>query len=99
MEETPQELRNRRYLAYREKHPGHSYAQWLHDAAVVHARAGSPHATLGSNLNKSGDWWEAGRGAYERYRRLFPLAPDGKVVDYGCGSLRIAASRTVSVSG
>jgi SAM-dependent methyltransferase len=90
MEETPREKRNRRFLAYRERNPEKTYAQWLHEAAVLHVRTGSPHATLGGNLRK-GDWWDAGVGTFERYRRLFAIEPDKKVVDYGCGSLRVGA--------
>jgi len=90
MEETPRETRNRRFLEYRERNPGRTYAQWLHDAAVAHVRTGTAHATLGGNLNH-GEWWEAGRGAYNRYTKLFGITPDSKVVDYGCGSLRIGA--------
>lgn len=91
MEETPREKRNRLFLAHREHNPGKTYAQWLHDAAVTHVRSGSKHATLGGNLNKSDDWWEAGRVTFERYAKLFPIRPDSKIVDYGCGSLRVGA--------
>lgn len=90
MEETAQEKRNRHFQAYRERNPGKTYAQWLHDAAVAHVRNGTQHATLGGNLSK-GDWWEAGRVTFERYLKLFPIQPASKVVDYGCGSLRIGA--------
>ncbi|HWA89886.1 MAG TPA: class I SAM-dependent methyltransferase [Rhizomicrobium sp.] len=90
MEETPREKRNRQYLAYRERNPGRSYAQWLHEAAVAHVRTGGRHATLGDNLGHD-DWWEAGRTNFERYLKLLPIRPDSKLVDYGCGSLRIGA--------
>ncbi|HWD28511.1 MAG TPA: hypothetical protein VG387_15175 [Rhizomicrobium sp.] len=88
MDETPQELRNRRFKEYQARNPGTTYAQWLHGAAVNHVKQGLQHATLGSNLNK-GEWWEAGRPAFERYRRVTGIQPDAKMVDYGCGSLRI----------
>lgn len=88
MEETPREKRLRNFREYQERNPGRSYAQWLHDAAVTHVRNGSQHATLGSNLNK-GEWWEAGLATFTRYMKLFPIKPDSKLVDYGCGSLRV----------
>ena len=88
MTETPREVRNRRYRDYLARNPGRSYAQWLHDAAVTAVRNGSPHPTLGGNLN-IGDWWDAGRPTFNRYLKLFALQPDNKVVDYGCGSLRV----------
>jgi SAM-dependent methyltransferase len=88
MDETPQEMRNRRFVEYKARHPGATYAQWLHDAAVIHVKQGRAHATLGSNLSK-GEWWEAGRGTFERYLRLAGIQPDTKVADYGCGSLRV----------
>jgi SAM-dependent methyltransferase len=89
MEETPQEKRNRAFEAYKARNPGQSYAQWLHQAAVKHVKQGLQHATLGSNLQNTDDWWDAGRVTFNRYLKLAAIAPDAKVVDYGCGSLRV----------
>jgi hypothetical protein len=88
MEETPREKRHRLFDIHKTQNPGTSYAQWLHQAAVNHVKQGHQHATLGSNLG-SKDWWDAGRTTFERYRKLGSIEPGAKVVDYGCGSLRV----------
>lgn len=88
MEETAREKRNRAFGVYKTRNPGSTYAQWLHEAAVNHIKLGRQHATLGSNLGNP-DWWDAGRMTFERYLKLAGIAPTAKVVDYGCGSLRV----------
>jgi hypothetical protein len=88
MEETPREKRNRAFEAYKAKNPGRTYAEWLHGAAVNAVRGGSRHATLGGNIGFT-DWWDAGRPSFMRYLKLAAFSPETKVVDYGCGSLRV----------
>jgi len=86
--ETPREKRNREFLQYRSAHPGVTYAQWLNGAAIDYVKRGAKHATLGGNLGYE-NWWDAGRSTVERYMRLFPFTPTSRVIDYGCGSLRV----------
>lgn len=81
--------RHERYLQYQAAHPHVSYAEWS-DIVTLRALAkGGEHATLGPRLRKYPNWWDAGVNAFDRYRRWFPLTEESRVVDYGCGSLRI----------
>ncbi len=89
--ETPREKRNREFLQYKAKNPSTTYAEWLNSAAVGFVRRGGTHATLGGKIAGFDNWWDAGRSTVERYRKLFPFQPGSRVVDYGCGSLRIGA--------
>lgn len=79
-----------RYLAWLEKNPGGSYAQYQTSRELVSLGKGNDHATLGKKLRKYPDnWWDAGVHGFARLVRMSKLAPDTRVVDYGCGSLRI----------
>lgn len=67
-------------------HFGQHYAQ----EAFNGVREGKEHATLGANLRNK-DWETAGVGVFKRYSRMFDFKPTDKVVDYGCGSLRVGS--------
>jgi SAM-dependent methyltransferase len=90
-DETPRALRNRRFAEFKAKNPDATYAEWTHGSAVRCVKDGGQHATLGGNLRRHSDWWEAGRSTFERYRKIGAIGADTRVVDYGCGSLRVGA--------
>jgi SAM-dependent methyltransferase len=81
---------------YRREHPDASFAQFYVDKALASIRAGQAHSTLGLRLlarspegTGDADFFEAGRAAFERYRRILGVEPRHRVLDYGCGSLRV----------
>jgi len=78
-----------KYNAFKAGNPGVSYAEWLDRWEMDSIAGGKPHATLGPRLRKHENWWDAGAGTFRRYQRWFPFVPSSKVVDYGCGSLRV----------
>lgn len=90
-DESPKAARDRRYADFKTKNPDVSYAEWLHRNAVRCVKDGRVHATLGGNLRKHTDWWQAGRGTFERYRKIAAIGTGDRIVDYGCGSLRVGA--------
>jgi cyclopropane fatty-acyl-phospholipid synthase-like methyltransferase len=51
-------------------------------------RQGKSHPTLGANL-RNNEWGAAGRKPFDKLMRHFPIRPDSRVVEYGCGSLRV----------
>ncbi len=84
------------FAAFKLEHPEATFAQYYASAAMKKISAGKAHSTLGGKLyDRSADgegekdFWEAGRKAFERYKRFFGLESSSKVVDYGCGSLRL----------
>lgn len=79
----------RRFLAYRKKHPTATRAQFHMKAVAEQLRQGAQHHSLGTNLTSSGGFWQAGADKAKRYRSLADITPASRVVDYGCGSLRI----------
>jgi SAM-dependent methyltransferase len=54
-------------------------------------RQGASHHSLGTNLGSGQEFWKAGASKAARYMRLASLRRSDRVVDYGCGSLRIGA--------
>jgi len=70
------------------KKPGHSFKQFYAKCAANSVATNKIHASLGPNLTP-------GRLASARriFERLltYGIRPDGTVVDYGCGTLRLGA--------
>lgn len=81
--------RDKRFLDWRAAHPGGSFAEYQTSLELTAIGNGRDHATLGPKLRKWPVWWDAGVQAFERLQRLAELKPEHRVVDYGCGSLRI----------
>lgn len=81
--------KDQRYLELRKKNPNLTYAQYQTDMELASIRKGNDHATLGPKLRKYANWWEAGTTTFNRIQRLAALRADHKLLDYGCGSLRI----------
>jgi len=73
----------------READPDVHFGEYYAAQALERVREGHDHATLGTNLRNQGGWKDAGRNAFERYLKTYQFKPKHKVVDYGCGSLRI----------
>lgn len=82
---------DREFSEYLASNPDGTYAQFSMALQAREIRLGIPHATLGPRLARFDDWWEAGARTYRRLRRLVEPAPSMRIVDYGCGSLRVGA--------
>jgi hypothetical protein len=89
---------DRVYWEYKKDHPDTTYAQFFMDRVADKIHKGGHHHTLGGNLKVSGggdkqrqpEFWQSGASAARRYIKTFSVQPENKVVEYGCGSLRIA---------
>jgi SAM-dependent methyltransferase len=81
--------RDKHFLKWREANPGKSYAQYQTGNGLRSLERGDDHATLGPKLRRYGNWWDAGTATFARLQRLSNLREDSRVLDYGCGSLRI----------
>ncbi|MFL5240224.1 MAG: SAM-dependent methyltransferase [Rhizomicrobium sp.] len=80
---------------YKKLHPSISFAQFRGQKIAAGLQAGKAHFSLGSNLRdasgKQQDFWTAGAAVAERYFKEMRLKPHHRVIDYGCGSLRVGA--------
>jgi SAM-dependent methyltransferase len=92
---SPKDSLNDGYERFKRDHPDATFAQYYVWQAKQTIAEGNAHSTLGLKLyaqaGQTGekDYFQAGRAAFDRYQRLFKLSPADKVVDYGCGSLRL----------
>jgi SAM-dependent methyltransferase len=83
------------YAEYRKSHPDVSYARFYMERVAEKVKQGGAHPSLGKNLRMGSgeqkDFWQAGARKAARYFEIFEPRRSSRVVDYGCGSLRIGA--------
>ena len=80
---------DRHYDTFKKDNPGVSYTKVQMERIAESLKQGASHPTLGRNIAKHEDWWDAGVSTFDRYRNQFSIRKNSKVVDYGCGSLRV----------
>jgi hypothetical protein len=66
-----------------------TFAEFATQRVLENIKTGLPHATLGNNLKKHKDIWEAGKRDFDKFVKIYAIKPEDRVVDYGCGSLRV----------
>jgi SAM-dependent methyltransferase len=66
---------------------GTAYAR--HTASIIapNVRSGGAHTTLGRNITERSR--RQGQDTFEYYRDILTIHPSSRVLDYGCGSLRV----------
>jgi SAM-dependent methyltransferase len=86
----------RDFAAYKSAYPEATHAQFYAAHAMRTLRAGKAHSTLGlrlydktSGIRLDANYFDAGRDRAKQYRKLLDIRPSSKIVDYGCGSLRL----------
>jgi SAM-dependent methyltransferase len=83
---------DRAFEEFKESHPGATFAEFsARQISEEIGRGEFVSATLGTTLRNHPDWWTAGAKLFARYLELFGITQNTKVVDYGCGSLRVGA--------
>lgn len=89
-----------RFAAWQRRHPGRDFADYYAAQIGATLKRGQPHRTLGTRaygidamIGGKGEWTAeaaATRGLGKfRQIRDWNLRPDERVIDYGCGSLRV----------
>jgi SAM-dependent methyltransferase len=73
------------------EHPAGTYAKFSVENQIAFIRRGGVHPTLGQKVQKYDDWWKAGESDFRSYLRRFGMQAHDRLVDYGCGSLRVGA--------
>jgi ubiquinone/menaquinone biosynthesis C-methylase UbiE len=79
------------FAEYMANTPDGTYAKFSVGNQVRAVQRGYRHPTLGKNLKRFDDFWEAGTSNFERYQYLLKFEKNQRFVDYGCGSLRLGA--------
>jgi hypothetical protein len=81
---------------YRRDRPGATFAEFYAAKTMDKINSGGAHPTLGAKLNHNRpdrgpdrEFRTTGKAIFRRQRSLFAVAARERVVDYGCGSLRL----------
>jgi SAM-dependent methyltransferase len=82
---------DRWYQTFKERNPGTSVIKMEMERVAQKLKTGASHPTLGANIDGHADWWEAGISSFTQYVKQFDITPAYRMVDYGCGSLRVGA--------
>jgi hypothetical protein len=79
--------RDLEFLALKQENAGLSFAEYNAHKHHRDISAGGSHYSLGTNLRDES--WKVGEDKARYYFRAMSLKPSDRVIDYGCGSLRI----------
>jgi cyclopropane fatty-acyl-phospholipid synthase-like methyltransferase len=77
---------------YKAEHPNAKFSDYYVEKLAEVLRDGEAHGALGKDLYRKGElisFEEAGQDEFDKYCKWFDLTPDTKVIDLGCGSLRV----------
>jgi len=85
------EAEEQRFQAYLKRHPTATRAQYHMGQVARQVKQGASHHSLGTNLESGEGFWNAGAEKAARYMSAGGTRNSDRVVDYGCGSLRIGA--------
>lgn len=91
MEENLFESTDRAFEQWKLNNPSGTYAMFSVSNQASAIRRGYIHPTLGTKTQRYSDFWEAGISSFSYYQDLLKISPHHKIVDYGCGSLRLGA--------
>ena len=77
---------------HRKTHPDADHSVFWTNRAAEKIREGGPHNSLGNNIVTNGisDFWQTGARQAQRLLKIGSVVPSHRVVEYGCGSLRVA---------
>jgi Methyltransferase domain len=81
--------RETRYRKFKEKNPDVAFSRYLMERQLRNLSSGS--GALKVAFASSEEFWSSGRGKAEKLMAAAAIEPHHKVIEYGCGSLRIAA--------
>jgi ubiquinone/menaquinone biosynthesis C-methylase UbiE len=76
-----------KYLAHLAENPEDSYAKFAVSQEAASVSTLAHHATLGQNISDASR--QQGNQSFLQYRSILNVKPDDRVVEYGCGSLRV----------
>jgi hypothetical protein len=83
------------FLERRKSDPAITFARYFAQREARHVKEGGKHHSLGQNLRaadgKTVSFWDAGALKANKIMRTASLEPDSRVIEYGCGSLRMGA--------
>lgn len=79
-----------RFLGWKLRHPFQPFSAYYTNRVSAHLSSGQAHGTLGSRIRNPSQYRESAEAYFELFREA-GLTPEDRVIDYGCGSLRIGS--------
>jgi hypothetical protein len=87
--------RDQEFFEYRKRDPGMTFSRFFVEREARSVRAGGKHHSLGFNVRGANGetipFWEAAAYKANKVMRMASLKPRNRVIEYGCGSLRMGA--------
>jgi SAM-dependent methyltransferase len=77
------------YEKFARDNPGISYTRWFWDGQLAKANAGTEHASIGRKIEGDLNWIDSAKKRFTAYKKSVDLEPRFRVIDYGCGTLRV----------
>jgi SAM-dependent methyltransferase len=90
----PFQTQDAKYLEFKQKHPHITYAQYVMERQhqrLLDGKTTNRSGALAIALAEPAEFWKAGEVKAANLFRSMSLAPHNRVIEYGCGSLRVAA--------
>jgi SAM-dependent methyltransferase len=90
--DNPYEKRDERFARFKAKDPTLTFGRYMAErmqAELASGKIGNPKGAIPVALGP--DFWSAGEARARKLLSAIAPRPDSKVIDYGCGSLRIGA--------
>jgi SAM-dependent methyltransferase len=87
-------VNDNRFREYRSRNPGRTFAQYIMErecARLNEGRSGNPDGALAVGFGGQEEFWKAGEAPAAKLFRFMTPEPHHRVIDYGCGTLRVAA--------
>ncbi|HWA88901.1 MAG TPA: class I SAM-dependent methyltransferase [Rhizomicrobium sp.] len=92
--ENPYELQDERFRQFKQEHPETSFAKYAMDRVIARMAKGNvknPDAALTIALCNPEKFWDAAEGKARRWLKSMKLKKTDRMIEYGCGSLRLGA--------
>jgi SAM-dependent methyltransferase len=77
------------YIRFKAERPDSTFTRFFWERELAKVRRGESHASLGSSLSRAPSWARGGEALFGAYRDILGLTSTARVMDYGCGSLRL----------
>jgi SAM-dependent methyltransferase len=80
---------DKEYLAAKTSNPDATFSKIEWEKIARQIAKGEAHETLGGVLKNGSPWAKAGASKFKKFKSILEIARTDRVLDYGCGTLRI----------
>lgn len=77
------------YQEFAKTNPGVPFTQWFWEKELSYARGGGAHPSIGPRIDGDVPWLKSAKDRFSHHVRTGEIPASAKVLDYGCGTLRM----------